>query len=41
MGRWFLVLALVPFVSEPAFSQTHSREDLEAFFDGVIAARSR
>jgi CubicO group peptidase (beta-lactamase class C family) len=34
-------LALALFVSTPAFSQPHSREDLEAFFDGIVAAQMR
>jgi len=35
------ILALAVFVSKPVFSQPRSREDLEAFFDGVIAAQMR
>ncbi len=34
-------LALALLISTPAFSQLHSREDLEAFLDGVIASQRR
>ncbi len=36
-----IVLSLTLFVSTPLFSQPRSREDLEAFFDGVVAAQMR
>ena len=37
----FIVLGLAVLVSRPVFSQPHSREDLEAFFDGIVAAEMR
>src|SRR3990172_1351525 len=36
-----IILGLAVLLSRPVFSQPRSREDLEAFFDGVVAAQMR